>query len=103
MKFDTMTVVIVSNYIGSDVFMTHPAMSHQKRIFWPKYKIFVKMTPFDLKWPKMKSDTTIVFIVSNYIGSDVFMTHHAMSHQKRIFGLKSKIFVKMTPFDPKWP
>ena len=27
MKFDTMIVVIVSNYMGSDVFMTHPAMT----------------------------------------------------------------------------
>ena len=99
MKFDTMIVVIVSNYIGSDVFMTHPAMSHQKRIFGLKSKIFVKMTPFDPKWPKMKFDTMIAFIVSNYIYPDVFMTNRAMSHRKRIFWSKSKIWPQMTPFD----
>ena len=86
-----MIVFIVLNYISSDVFMTHPAMSHQKRIFWPKSKIFVKMTPFDLRCSKMKFDTMTGFIVSNYIDPDVFMTHPAMSHRKRIFRAKFKI------------
>ncbi len=57
------------------------------------------MTPFDPKWPKMKFDTTIVFVVSNYIYPDVFMTNRAMSHRKRIFWSKSKIWPQMTPFD----
>ena len=87
--------------ITYDVFMTHLAMSHQKRIFGPKSKIFVKTTPFDPKWLKIKFDTAIVFIVLNYISSDVFLTNPAISHRKQIFWSKSKIWPRMTPF--VWP
>ena len=57
------------------------------------------MTPFDLRVSKMKFDTMTGFIVSNYIDPDVFMTHPAMSHRKRIFRAKFKIWPQMTPFD----
>ena len=60
------------------------------------------MTPFDPGWPKMKFDTGNVFITSNYISTEVFMTQACMSHRERIFKSKSKIWPQMTPFDI-WP
>ena len=57
------------------------------------------MTPFDPKWPKMKFDTANVFISSNYTNDEVFMTHAYMSHRKRIFWSKFKIWPQLTPFD----
>ena len=69
----------------------------------PKMKrntVMTVMTPFDPKWPKMKFDTTMVFIVSDYIYPDVFMTYRAMSHRKRFFFVKIEDF---TSNDPIWP
>ena len=57
------------------------------------------MTPFDPKWPKIKFDTGHVFIWSNYIYTEVFMTQVYMSHRKRIFKPKFKIWPQMTPLD----
>ena len=57
------------------------------------------MTPFDLKWPKMKFDLSNVFIISNYIYTEIFMTQTYMSHRKRIFRPKFKIWPQMTSFD----
>ena len=57
------------------------------------------MTPFDPKWPKMKFDTSNVFIISNYIYTEIFMTQTYMSHRKRIFRPKFKIWPQMTSFD----
>ena len=55
------------------------------------------MTPFDPKWPQIKFDTASVFIISNNIIPEVFMTQAYMSHRKGIFKPKSKIWPHMTP------
>ena len=60
------------------------------------------MTPFDPKWPKMKFDTGNVFIRSNYINTLIIRIQAHMSHRKRIFKPKSRIWPQMTPFDI-WP
>ena len=60
------------------------------------------MTPFDPKWPKMKFDTGNVFIRSNYINTLIIRIQAHMSHRKRIFKPKSRIWPRMTPFDI-WP
>ena len=48
------------------------------------------MTTFDPDRSEIKFDSMIIF-----------MTHSAVSYQKRIIRLKSKIWPQKTPFDPE--
>ena len=75
-----MSFLFPSNYIFYSV-STNCPMSYKK------LKIF-NFRKNDLDWPQMKFETIIDFIISDIIFPDVFMTHAAMSHRKRIF--KSK-------------
>ena len=57
------------------------------------------MTPFDPKWPQVKFDTASLFITSNNIIAEVFMTQAYMSHLKRIFKPKFQIWPQVTPLN----